>query len=272
MNRIERMADNMTEVAREQSWAETMETMALEWQSRVPERRHSRSRRREEEILQAALRMFAKVGIGRARIADIAAEAGMPLSSLYEYYPSKEDIAYAVPISHLAWFFIEYAERARASDSFRERLRLFLWLSADYARRNPDWARTLYLEIWPSVLVGDSPARTTLDDYGRFVVRLVQEGAKRGEWADTYNPYETASILIGSQNQLIITWLLYRKPNDVMRAAGAMLDRLLSAVLPPLGRPAAPVPPDRPASSPRARISKPASGATTSKTRGRKPA
>jgi hypothetical protein len=183
-----------------------------------------------------------------------------------------------VPISHLAWFFIEYAERARSADSFRERLRLFLWLSADYARRNPDWARTLYLEIWPSVLVGDSPARTTLDDYGRFVVRLVQEGAKRGEWADTFNPYETASILIGSQNQLIITWLLYRKPNDVMRAAGTMLDRLLSAVLPPLGRTATPTgsaraariksaKPTRGAAAP-----KPAPGVAARKPRNRKPA
>lgn len=268
------MADDVTRVAQEQNWAETMEAMALEWQSRVPERRHSRSRRREEEILQAALRMFAKVGIGRARIADIAAEAGMPLSSLYEYYPSKEDIAYAVPISHLAWFFIEYAERARTADSFRERLRLFLWLSADYARRNPDWARTLYLEIWPSVLVSDSPARTTLDDYGRFVVRLVQEGAKRGEWADTFNPYETASILIGSQNQLIITWLLYRKPNDVMRAAGTMLDRLLGAILPPLDRTAVPPAPGTKSAKPTHGVAalKPVSGTAKRQARSRKPA
>ena len=118
-----------------------------------PERRQGRSRRRAEEILQAALRVFSRDGIARARIADIAAEAGMPLSSLYEYYPSKEDIAYAVPQTNLAQFFIEYCERARKTATARARLRLFLWFSADYARRNPDWARTLYLEIWPSVLL-----------------------------------------------------------------------------------------------------------------------
>ncbi len=221
------------------TWAETMDALAQTWRSQVPERRQGRSRRREEDILQAALRVFSREGIARARIADVAAEAGMPLSSLYEYYPSKEAIAYAVPVAQLAMFFIKYSERACDTTTMRERLRLFLWLSADFARRNPDWARTLYLEIWPSVLVGESPARQSLDDYGRFVVDLVRKGAATGEWSAKPDPYETASILIGSHNQVVITWLLYRKPHDVMRAVGSMLDRLLAAVLPALAKPAA---------------------------------
>ena len=226
------MADLADDTRTEASWADTMDAMALRWRAQVPARRQGRSRRRAEEILQAALRVFSREGIARARIADIAAEAGMPLSSLYEYYPSKEDIAYAVPLTHMAQFFIEYAERARDAGTARARLRLFLWFSADYARRHPDWARTLYLEIWPSVLVGDSPARAILDEYARFVVRLLRMGAAAGEWSEAHDAYETASILIGSHNQLVITWLLYRKPRDIMRAIGAMLDRLLAAVLP----------------------------------------
>ena len=221
-----------------------LDQLAQRWREMVPERRQGRSRRREEEILQAALRVFSREGIARARIADIAAEAGMPLSSLYEYYPSKEAVAYAVPVTQLASFFIEYSERARDTQTMRERLRLFLWLSADYGRRNPDWARTLYLEIWPSVLVGDSPSRESLDDYGRFVVALIRKGAADKEWANGPDPYETASILIGSHNQVMITWLLYRKPRDLMRATAAILDRLLAAILPPA--PGSPAPRARP--------------------------
>lgn len=221
-------------------WAETMSALAAHWRDQVPERRQGRSRRREEDILQAALRVFSRQGIARARIADIAAEAGMPLSSLYEYYLSKEDIAYAVPVAQLARFFIEYSERSRETTTMRERLRFFLWSSADFARRNPDWARTLYLEIWPSVLVCDSPARQSLDEYGRFVVQLVRMGAAQGEWPTGPDPYETASILVGSHNQMVITWLLYRKPHDIMRAIAPMLDRLLTAVLPATGMPTAP--------------------------------
>src|ERR1700761_3412088 len=54
--------------------------------------KQGRSRKRQQDILQAALRVFARDGISRARLSDLAAEAEVPLSSIYEYYPSKEDI------------------------------------------------------------------------------------------------------------------------------------------------------------------------------------
>lgn len=44
-------------------------------QSEATERKQNRSKKREQEILRAALRVFARDGISRARIGDIAAEA-----------------------------------------------------------------------------------------------------------------------------------------------------------------------------------------------------
>jgi AcrR family transcriptional regulator len=196
--------------------------------------KQDRSRRRREEILRASLRVFARDGISRARLADIAAEAGIPLSSIYEYFPSKEDIAYAVPRVHLARFYEEYAAIAGPAVAAGERLRRYLRLACDFARRNPDWARTLYLEIWPSVLITDSPVRRSLDDYVRVILRLLRDGEARGEWGGGHNHYETAAILNGAVNQLIITWLLYRRPRDFMKGVDAMLARLLPALLQPV--------------------------------------
>ena len=36
-----------------------------------------------------------------------------------------------------------------------------------------------------------------------------------------------AAILTGGISHLIITWLLYRKPRDVVRSAGSMIDRMM---------------------------------------------
>ena len=40
-------------------------------------------------------------------------------------------------------------------------------------------------------------------------------------------PYQTATILVGSLNQLIITWLLYRAPKQLPRAARQLVARLM---------------------------------------------
>jgi AcrR family transcriptional regulator len=208
-------------------WGDTLAHIVTRWQGAEGEPKQDRSRRRRQEILQAAVRVFAREGIARARIGDVAAEAGVPVSSVYDYYPSKEDLAYAVPIARMARFYAEFAEAARAAPTARERLRLYLWLTTDFARRDPDWARTLYLEVWPSVLVKEARVRECLDDFARIVIALIHDGGMRGEWPVDANPYQTATILIGSVSQLIITWLLYRRPKDVMRATTQLIDRLM---------------------------------------------
>jgi AcrR family transcriptional regulator len=215
-------------------WTAFLTDLARDPMANGEQPKQGRSRKRQQDILHAALRVFARDGISRARLSDIAAEAEVPLSSLYEYYPSKEDIAFAVPNVRFAAFYQEYAAAAPASLSARERLRLYLRLAADFARRNRDWARTLYLEIWPSVLVSDSPARHRVDDYVRVILRLLHEGELRGEWRTDPNPYETAAILNGAVNQTIITWLIYDRPRDLVTSTDNILDRLLDALLPPI--------------------------------------
>ena len=195
---------------------------------RATQRKQDRSRRTESQILNGALRVFARDGISRSRISDIAAEAGISTSNLYEYYKSKEDLAYDVPSSHLASFFEEYRLAVTDKESARDRLLTYLSMSADYAREHAEWARLLYLEIWPSVDVGESEVRHSLNDFSRVVLFLVRQGMAEGEWPADRDEYETAALLTGAINQLIITWLLYRRPRNLTRASGEMAERLLS--------------------------------------------
>ena len=195
---------------------------------RNTDRKQDRSRRTEQQILNAALRVFARDGISRSRIADIAAEAGISTSTLYEYYNSKEDLAYEVPSFHLASFFSEFRVAVTGTTTARERLLLFLSASADFARQHADWARLFYLEIWPSVFVSTTDVRHGVDDFARVVLYLVRQGAREGNWSDDHNRYETVALLMGGVNQVIITWLLYRRPKNLTRAGADIAERLLS--------------------------------------------
>ena len=56
---------------------------------------------RREAIVEQAARLFAKTGFLGASVADLAAACETSKSLIYHYYPSKEDILYAVMISHL---------------------------------------------------------------------------------------------------------------------------------------------------------------------------
>ncbi|ASY44092.1 TetR family transcriptional regulator [Sphingobium xenophagum] len=195
---------------------------------RVTERKQDRSKRTEQQIMGAALRVFARDGISRVRIADIAAEAGISTSTLYEYYKSKEDLAYDVPLSHLAEFFESYRVAVADKVTAREKILLYLSMSADYAREHAEWARILYLEIWPSVFVNETELRHSMNDFSRVIVFLVRQAMAEGSMSSDRDAYETAAMLVGSVNQVIITWLLYRRPRNLTKAGTEMAERLLS--------------------------------------------
>ncbi len=198
----------------------------------LPDPKQQRSRQRQQDVLAAATRIFARDGIAKAKMADIAAEAGIAVSSIYDYYPSKESLAYEVPIQRLAQLYAAFDDRSAALPTIRERLRLFLTMTADHARENPDWARLLYLEIWPSVLIQEARVRRSVDDFGRIIVAMLREGSRRGEWSATLDPHRTATILMGSITHMLITWLLYGRPADLQAATGPMVDQLIGMLAP----------------------------------------
>lgn len=211
-------------------WQELLDLIA-DRPKRSTERKQDRSKRTEQQILNAALRVFARDGLSRSRIADIAAEAGISTSTLYEYYKSKEDLAYEVPSSHLASFFDAYREAVAGKATARERLMLYLSMSADFAREHAEWARLLYLELWPSVFVSETELRHSIDDFARVVVHLIRQGEAEGEWSAGHNAYETAAIVLGGVNQVIITWLLYRRPRNLTKAGTEIAERILTMLV-----------------------------------------
>jgi AcrR family transcriptional regulator len=56
---------------------------------------------RREAIVAAAAALFARRGFNGASVADLSAACGTSKSLVYHYFPSKEDILYAVMSSHI---------------------------------------------------------------------------------------------------------------------------------------------------------------------------
>ncbi len=77
---------------------------------------------RREAIVEHAARLFATTGFRGASVADLAEACETSKSLIYHYYPSKEDILYAVMVSHLDQLVQDVAEAASADAGPRTRL------------------------------------------------------------------------------------------------------------------------------------------------------
>src|ERR1700758_4402043 len=82
--------------------------------ARAPKR--ERGKQRVAELLQAATAVFAEKGYEAATMTEIAARAGAPIGSLYQFFPAKEALADTLVQNYVALLAADLqALEARAS-------------------------------------------------------------------------------------------------------------------------------------------------------------
>ena len=59
--------------------------------------RHDIKEARKDNLIDAALRVFAEKGYSDTTMTDIARKAGVSTPVLYEYFKTKEDLLFAIP-------------------------------------------------------------------------------------------------------------------------------------------------------------------------------
>ncbi len=106
----------------------------------TPNRRGMRSR---ELVLDAAERVMAEQGFEAATIARVVEEAGIPLSSVYHYYGSKDGILLAVMERGAERFFADLPEWNRRTGRPAQHLATVLSTAAGTLERHPNFLRLL---------------------------------------------------------------------------------------------------------------------------------
>src|ERR1700759_5383530 len=93
---------------------------------------------RHQEVLEAARRIFARLGYSATNVEEIAKEAGMAKGTVYLYFKSKEEVFAAVLARDLDNLPNRTIEGMSAVQSFAKRLRIFLDLRLAYMKTNQD--------------------------------------------------------------------------------------------------------------------------------------
>jgi TetR/AcrR family fatty acid metabolism transcriptional regulator len=186
---------------------------------------------RQRQILEAAVRVFARNGYHTSRVADVAAEAGVAHGLVYHYFSSKEALLEAV--FRETWEgLLEALRRVEASgEPAREQLRQTAAIVLRTWRRDPDLIRVLVREVARSPQL-----QAQADDVGEVlgvIERIVERGQQAGELRADLDARLSAWIVWGALEELLTGWVLGRLPDsdeDVTEAERTVVE-LLSAGL-----------------------------------------
>ncbi|WP_240136243.1 TetR/AcrR family transcriptional regulator [Streptomyces sp. MUM 178J] len=153
---------------------------------------------RREEILAAAVRVFARCGYAGSRIEDIAREAGIAKGSVYLYFGSREELLRAAFEGLAARSEALLAEVGRRPGGAAERLELLVRSVMELLARERDLARVL-LDVWSAGVRAPEwiDMAAFYRDYRAAVTAVLTAGDERGA-EPAVTPEAHAAVLVGA--------------------------------------------------------------------------
>lgn len=194
--------------------------------------------RRRRELIEVAARVFSTRGFRNARIADIAAEAGVAKGLVYQYFKSKEELFFAVFEWYNEQISLWIRDRIRAAETAREKLmllaRLFVKAGLDHIE-----LYGLTLEFWAAAGTGiyggsfRESFREAYDVMRGMVSEIVREGRAAAEFRQDVDAEATAAVLVGAIDAAVLQYWL-----DSELDAVGMVDRFLETLMTGMSEPA----------------------------------
>ena len=192
------------------------------------------SEQRRLQILQAAQHVFARMGFHKARMDDIAHEAGVSKGTLYWYYKGKDAIIAALLDQIFSWEMRALQEAMREDGTVAERLRRLVTGSAKHVK-SLHFLAPVAFEFY--ALAGrNTQVRNALrkyyETYSRDLTRLIQEGVEAGEFLPETDPSLVARTIIALFEGLVLLWILDPDSVDLQHQAQAGLEVILNGICP----------------------------------------
>lgn len=184
---------------------------------------------RRAQLLATALEVFARRGVGRAGHAEIAEEAGVAVSTVFLYFPTRRELVEAV-LGEVGRFYLDLALRIHDRDApvrtiFAEHRRAFLETvdtHPHHARIALDWSTAAREDVWPLYL-------EFIEKLVANHVRTLERGRARGEVPEGIDAETIALMLIGTAQMTAQLRLASVSPEKLERMSALMIDAALGA-------------------------------------------
>lgn len=187
--------------------------------------RRSDPEHRRQELVEAATAVFIRQGYASTRVADIAAAAGVAKGTVYEYFPSKEEVFLAVFASVNEGITRRIEEEIAGADSALDRLDALFRVAGDIVAEHPNlYAMTL--DFWAAARgtsVRDQLATACASLYEahrRLISDILGQGQATGQLRPDIDVESIATVLVGALDGVGVQHFFDRSV-DPRRAAAA---------------------------------------------------
>ena len=163
---------------------------------------------KRRQILDAAVRVFARQGFHTCRVSDIADEAGVAYGLVYHYFRSKEQVLDTLFLERWDVLIATIAEvDARDDLQPREQLHAIASFIVDSYRHDPELMKVIIVEV---TRAANSFGRTHLEKIREAydgIAGIVERAQADGTFKNDVTPEFAAMAFYGAMEQVLTAWI-----------------------------------------------------------------
>jgi TetR/AcrR family fatty acid metabolism transcriptional regulator len=183
-----------------------------------------------QQIIDAAVRVFARKGYWSSRVSDIAREAGIAAGTIYLYFETKEDILITVFRDKMARFVAAVWQAIAGEPDAVAKLRRLITMHFEILEQEPELAEVVQVELRQGQKFFRGPATQEIASYFTLIASVLEEGVASGQFRRDLPVKVVAKMLFGAMDQMATSWVLGKRGYRLPGAAPTVADLFLQGI------------------------------------------
>jgi TetR/AcrR family fatty acid metabolism transcriptional regulator len=177
-----------------------------------------------QQIIDAAIRVFARKGYYNSRVSDIAREAGIAAGTIYLYFRTKDEILVTLFRDRMAEFVASVRKAISDLPDPLAKLRRLIALHFEMLERNPDLAEVVQVELRQGQKFFRGASSQEISAYFALIASVIEEAVAQGRFRKTLPVAIATKALFGAMDQLATSWVLGKRTYRLAESADGLAD------------------------------------------------
>ena len=186
-----------------------------------------------QQIIDAAIRVFARNGYYNSRVSDIAREAGIAAGTIYLYFKTKDEILVTLFREKMAGWVASVRREIAGEPDAVAKLRKLVALHFQVLEQHPDLAEVLQVELRQGHKFFRGASAHEVSAYFDLIGGVLDEGIAAGLIRHDLPVKVATKMLFGAMDQVATSWVLGKRGYRLTDSADAVASIFLKGIVAP---------------------------------------
>jgi TetR/AcrR family fatty acid metabolism transcriptional regulator len=182
------------------------------------------------QILEAAVKVFARQGFHQSTVAQIAKEAGVADGTIYLYFKNKDDILVQFFRFRTKQVFASFREAVDGAETSTDKLRKLVRRHLAEFQRDRDGAVVYQVETHQNSRLAEAQIREMSKMYRDLISEIIEQGQQEGAIRKDLYLGLVKRFIIGAVDEVINTWLHAEEDYDLVSMADPLVELFIKGI------------------------------------------